>query len=132
MYYFAGVAATLLYLIIIPESPVWYVLRDGPSSPDAITSLNYIAWMNGSKYQVPSNARIGLSLETTIQSQRRDNSISMSVSAMQRSMLNYTSVTVDYANTRSTFSKAFTVLRELYSCNASSRIHMKLQVLFCC
>lgn len=131
-YHFAGVIATILYFIIVPESPVWYILRDGLNSPDAIASLNYIAWFNGSSYRVPPNARIGLSLETTVQSQRRDNSISMSVSAMQRSMLNLTSMTVDRASKRTDFSKAFVILRELYSCSEESWMHMKLQVLFAC
>jgi hypothetical protein len=105
------VIATLLYFVAIPESPVWFILKDGPSSPDAITTLNYIAWCNGSKFRVPMNAQIGLTSDTTAESRHRENSISMSVSAMQRSILSYTEMTVGTAYSQSAFQKTKAMVR---------------------
>ena len=51
-----GIAGTILYLLIVPESPAWYFLKDGPTSARGIKALNYIAWFNGSPNRVPDNA----------------------------------------------------------------------------
>lgn len=58
--YIIGWVASILYLIIIPESPKWLIIREGPRSKQAIKILNYIAWFNGSTYRVPSNTKIDL------------------------------------------------------------------------
>jgi len=58
--YIIGFVASILYLIIIPESPKWLIIRQGPKSQKAIKILNYIAWFNGSTFRVPSNTKIYL------------------------------------------------------------------------
>ena len=53
---YVGIVASALYLLIAPESPQWYFLKDGPRSKRGIQSLNYIAWFNGSSSRVPEGA----------------------------------------------------------------------------
>lgn len=52
--------ATVLYLLLIPESPLWLFYNEGPSSKRGIKALNYIAWFNGSKQRVPEDASLDL------------------------------------------------------------------------
>ena len=42
----------LLYLVFIPESPVWLLSTD--QKEEALKSLNYIAKLNGSKERIPA------------------------------------------------------------------------------
>jgi hypothetical protein len=50
-----GTSATILYIIIVPESPRWLLLNS--KHRKAIDVLNYIAKFNCSKETIPSNAR---------------------------------------------------------------------------
>lgn len=52
--------ASVLYLMLIPESPRWLFFTYGPKSAKGIKALNYIAWVNGSKNRVPTDARLDL------------------------------------------------------------------------
>ena len=131
-YYFVGLAATILYFLLVPETPTWHFLKDGTNSQDGIAVLNYIAWLNGVEYRVPPTAKIGLALDATVEQSRRNINVSMSVSAMHRSMLNYTSVTVGRENTKTAIQVAKKTFKELYNCSAPSRMHLKLHALFFC
>ena len=53
--YFVGLAAAVLFLLLIPESPRWLFMQDA-SSQEGIKALNFIAWFNGSKFRVPEDA----------------------------------------------------------------------------
>ena len=53
---FLGIAASILYLLAIPESPKWLFLKKGADCQEAIANLNYIAWFNGSNMVVPEDA----------------------------------------------------------------------------
>lgn len=53
--YYVGLAATVLYMVLIPDSPRWLLMRD-PNSQEGIKALNFIAWFNGSQYRIPSDA----------------------------------------------------------------------------
>ena len=55
-YFYFGTFLTMIYLIIIPESPKWLFIKEGSNSKKAIEILNYIAWFNGSDFRVPYNA----------------------------------------------------------------------------
>ena len=48
--------ATIIYLLIAPESPRWHFLNKGNKSKEAINTLNYISWFNGSNNRVPEIA----------------------------------------------------------------------------
>lgn len=54
-FYYVGLGAFGLYLLFVPESPRWLLMKD-PHSKEAIKILNYIAWFNGSKLRVPEDA----------------------------------------------------------------------------
>ena len=56
--YAIGLGASILYLLLVPESPKWLLIKQGPRSKEAIKVLNYIAWFNGSTYRVPPNTEI--------------------------------------------------------------------------
>lgn len=56
IYFFAGSIAIILYFALIPESPIWHFLVDGPNSQEGIAALNYIAWFNGCEYRLASTA----------------------------------------------------------------------------
>lgn len=56
LYFYFGTFLTIIYLIIIPESPKWLFIKEGSNSKQAIEILNYIAWFNGSDFRVPYNA----------------------------------------------------------------------------
>jgi len=49
---------SILYLLIVPESPKWLLIKKGSRSKEAIKVLNYIAWFNGTTYRVPPNTEI--------------------------------------------------------------------------
>ena len=55
MLFWVGIANTIVYLLIIPESPRWLFMNDN-RSPAGIKVLNYIAWFNRSSFRVPENA----------------------------------------------------------------------------
>lgn len=59
-----GIVMTILYLLIIPESPRW--LFQNNKHEDGIKVMNYIAWINGSEKRIPPNAKFDL-LEEVIQ-----------------------------------------------------------------
>jgi len=46
-YFTVATAATVLYIVFVPESPYWLVRNERPGSLRAIKSLNYIAKFNG-------------------------------------------------------------------------------------
>jgi len=55
-----GTIACLIYMILVPESPKWLFLQDGTRSRRAMSSLNYIAMINGSDKRVPYHAEFDL------------------------------------------------------------------------
>lgn len=55
IYYGLGVVAIVLYIVVVPESPRWLLLKD-PRSQRGKDILNYIAKFNGSKKRVPDYA----------------------------------------------------------------------------
>ena len=59
-YFYFGTFLTMIYLIIIPESPKWLFIKEGSNSKKAIEILNYIAWFNGSDFRVPYNAQFDI------------------------------------------------------------------------
>jgi hypothetical protein len=57
--FWIGVLGCLLYVLIIPESPIWYFLKD-PNSKAGIEILNGIAKINGSVLRIPEDATLDL------------------------------------------------------------------------
>lgn len=55
-----GFVAGILYLLLIPESPKWIFMKQGPRSKEGIEKINYIARFNGSKHYVPEDAVVDL------------------------------------------------------------------------
>jgi hypothetical protein len=55
--WYIGTATSILYLLIVPESPRWEFMLDS-NSQEGIKIVNYIAWFNGSKFRVPSTANM--------------------------------------------------------------------------
>lgn len=58
--WYVGTLLTIIYFIIIPESPKWYFINDGSGSKRGIEALNYIAIFNGSQFRIPEHARFDL------------------------------------------------------------------------
>ncbi len=56
IYFYIGTFCIIIYLLFIPESPKWLLLKEEGSSIKAINILNYIAWFNNSEYRVPHDA----------------------------------------------------------------------------
>ena len=54
--FYVGTVASVLYLLIVPESPRWLFNKYGSNSPRGIEVMNYIARFNGSRKRVPSFA----------------------------------------------------------------------------
>lgn len=61
--------ALVLYLLLIPESPKWLFFAEGPDSQRGIAALNYIAWINGSRYHIPKCAKVDLFGEAILDNQ---------------------------------------------------------------
>ena len=57
-HWMVGSVAIVMYMLIVPESPKWLFFKEGASSQRGIDALNFIAWFNGSKYRVPSCAKL--------------------------------------------------------------------------
>lgn len=53
VFYF-GIFVSILFVIIVPESPRWLMMLD-PESQKGRSILNQIAKINGSKFRVPEN-----------------------------------------------------------------------------
>lgn len=53
--WYIAMVASVLYMILIPESPRWQFMQDC-NSKEGIKNMNYIAWFNGSKFRVPEDA----------------------------------------------------------------------------
>lgn len=53
-----GIIATILYLLIVPESPRW--LFQNQKNEKGIEVMNYIAAFNGSEKRIPLNAHFDL------------------------------------------------------------------------
>ena len=47
-FFYLGLFASALYLLVLPESPIFYFLNEGSKSKNGIDALNYIAWFNKS------------------------------------------------------------------------------------
>ena len=62
--YFIGTFSTIIYLLIIPESPRW-LLQNGKDQR-GIKVMNYIAWFNRSDKRIPSSAKFDLLEEAVI------------------------------------------------------------------
>ena len=60
-----GTVATLVYMLIIPESPRWLFLNN--RHDEGINNLNYIAWFNGSLKRIPLNAQFDFLEQAVIQ-----------------------------------------------------------------
>ena len=43
-------------MLIVPESPKWLLMKEGINSQKAISTLNWIAKFNGTKFRVPKDA----------------------------------------------------------------------------
>ena len=52
--HYIGAIATALYIMLVPESPSWLLLNN--RNHEAIKSLNWIAFINGSNTRIPENA----------------------------------------------------------------------------
>jgi len=50
--WYLGVFTSILYLIVVPESPRWLFMGDS-NSQEGIAAVNFIAWFNGSEFRVP-------------------------------------------------------------------------------
>ena len=53
-----GIISYVIYVFVIPESPAWLVMKEGPNSLKAIETLNYIAWFNGSPHRIPQDTQL--------------------------------------------------------------------------
>lgn len=72
-----GTVTTSIYLILIPESPKWLFYAEGPNSKRGKDALNFIAWVNRSKYRVPDCAKLDLLGQAIIDNQSIVNNISV-------------------------------------------------------
>ena len=59
VYFKVGCVCSILFAVLIPESPKWMLMKE-PNSKEAIKTLNYISWFNGSKNRVPDNASLDI------------------------------------------------------------------------
>ena len=55
-FFYLGVVFTLVLIVVVPESPSWLIVKQGPNSKDAIDVLNYMAWFNGVSFRIPKDA----------------------------------------------------------------------------
>ena len=53
--YAIGVIGCILFVIVVPESPIYHLMKDS-SSERGIAIINYISWFNGKKYRVEPGA----------------------------------------------------------------------------
>ena len=79
-----GIIASLLFMIFVPESPRHLFMGDS-KSPQGINILNYMAWMNGSKFRVPKDAEMDSILQV-IKDKKRFDETSNSQTTMKKQL----------------------------------------------
>lgn len=89
VYFTAGLFSIVVYVLIIPESPRWLLLRD-PASAKGKRVLNYIAWFNGSKRRIPDHAVMDNLDQVLLDKQHANQSIIGNVSMRINMTLNET------------------------------------------